>query len=155
MIDKKQFNTIKIRGVIIMIQVFMSKRGSGKSKHMISHANEAVGTSDGSVVFIDDDKRPMHELDRKIRFIDTENFEIEDLNSLYGFICGIMAQDYDLDLVYVDGMMSKMDFSKPDAEAEFDKLARLSDDNKITVFFALNDTEDTPEYLRKYKVEIE
>lgn len=138
-----------------MIQVFMSKRGSGKSKYMISHANNGLKETKGHIVFIDDDNRAMHELDRGIRFINTENFEIQDLNSLYGFICGIVAQDYDVDMVYVDGLMGKMDFKKEDAEREFEKLSKLSDDNKITVLFALNDTEETPEYLKKYKVEIE
>jgi len=133
----------------------MSKRGSGKSKYMISHANTAMKETKGHVVFIDDDNRAMHELDRDIRFINTDGYEIEDLNSLYGFVCGIVAQDYDVDMVYVDGLMGKMDFSKEDAEKEFEKLSKLSDDNKITVLFALNDTEQTPEYLKKYKVEIE
>lgn len=133
----------------------MSKRGSGKSKYMISHANTAVKESNGHIVFIDDDNRAIHELDRAVRFINTESFEIEDLNSLYGFICGIAAQDYDVDQVYVDGLMGKMDFKKEDAEKEFEKLSKLSDESKITVLFALNDTEDTPEYLKRYKVEIE
>ena len=138
-----------------MIQVFMSKRGSGKSKDMISHANQQMKETDGRIVFIDDDNRAMHELDREIRFINTESFEIEDLNSLYGFVCGLLAQDYDLDRVYVDGLMGKMDFNKEGAQAQFEKLDKLSDDNKITVLFALNDTETTPDYLKKYKVEIE
>lgn len=138
-----------------MIQVFMSKRGSGKSKYMISHANQQMKETDGHIVFIDDDNRAMHELDREIRFINTESFEIEELNTLYGFVCGLLAQDYDLDLLYVDGLMGKMDFNKEDAQAEFEKLGKLSDDNKITILFALNDTETTPDYLRKYKVEIE
>ena len=133
----------------------MSKRGSGKSKYMISHANQQMKETDGRIVFIDDDNRAMHELDREIRFINTESFEIEDLKSLYGFVCGLLAQDYDLDRVYVDGLMGKMDFNKEGAQAQFEKLDKLSDDNKITVLFALNDTETTPDYLKKYKVEIE
>lgn len=133
----------------------MSKRGSGKSKHMISHANAAAKESKGHIVFIDDDNRAMHELDREIRFINTESFEIECLNSLYGFVCGILAQDYDVDMVYVDGLMSKIDFNKEGAEAKFQKLVEVSDENKITILFALNDTENTPDYLKKYKVEIE
>jgi len=67
----------------------MSKRGSGKSKYMISHANNGLKDTKGHIVFIDDDNRAMHELDREVRFISTENFELRDLNSLYGFICGI------------------------------------------------------------------
>ncbi|NLB22177.1 MAG: hypothetical protein GX833_02790 [Clostridium sp.] len=138
-----------------MIQIFMSKRGSGKSKYMISHANNGLKDTKGHIVFIDDDNRAMHELDREVRFISTENFELRDLNSLYGFICGIVSQDYDVDMIYVDGLMGKMDFDRDDAKDEFEKLSKLSDRSKITIFFALNDTEETPEYLKKYKVEIE
>ena len=133
----------------------MSKRGSGKSKYMISHANNGLKETKGHIVFIDDDSRAMHELDRDVRFINTESYEIHDLNSLYGFICGIVAQDYDVDTIYVDGLMGKMDFEREDAQAEFEKLSRLSDHSKTTIYFALNDTPSTPEYFKKYKVEIE
>ncbi len=102
----------------------MSKRGSGKSKYMISHANNGLKETKGHIVFIDDDSRAMHELDRDVRFINTESYEIHDLNSLYGFICGIVAQDYDVDTIYVDGLMGKMDFEREDAQAEFEKLHR-------------------------------
>ncbi|PKK39037.1 hypothetical protein ABB02_01651 [Clostridiaceae bacterium JG1575] len=122
---------------------------------MISHANGSLAETKGSIVFIDDDSRPILELDREIRFINTEHFEIRDLNSLYGFICGLMSQDYDLDVVYVDGMMSKMNFKKEDAEEEFQKLCKVSDDAQITIYFALNDTPEVPDYLREYKVAIE
>lgn len=138
-----------------MIQVFMTKRGTGKSKHMISHANEAAMDSKGNVVFIDDDMRPMHELDRKVRFISTENYEIDQFCALYGFVCGILAQDYDVDQIYIDGMMAKINQEGEEAEKNFEKLSKLSDDQKVTIYFALNDTEEVPDYLRKYKVEIE
>jgi len=137
-----------------MIQVFMSKRGSGKSKHMIAHANESVKQTSGHLVFIDDDNRPMHELARDIRFINTESYEITDFNTLYGLICGILAQDYDVEKIYVDGLMSGIDLKQEGAEEQFNKLASLSDDNKITIFFTLNDNDEVPDYLRKYKVEI-
>lgn len=133
----------------------MSKRGSGKSKHMIAHANQSAKDSNGHIVFIDDDNRPMHELGRDIRFINTESFQINDLNTLYGLLCGILAQDYDVESIYVDGLMSGMDFTVEGAEGQFNKLTALSDDNKITIFFALNDNDEVPEFLRKYKVEIE
>lgn len=96
----------------------------------------------------------MHELDRKVRFISTENYEIKEFCSLYGFVCGILAQDYDVDQLYIDGMMAKINHKSENAEVYFEKLAQLSDDEKVTIFFAINDTEDVPDYLRKYKVEI-
>lgn len=138
-----------------MIQVFMSKRGSGKSKYMLAHANEAVKTTDGHVVFIDDDNRPMHELDRDIRFINTENFEIKSFTTLYGLVCGVLAQDYDVEKIYVDGLLSTIKLDEENAEKEFQTLDKLTDENKVTMYFTCNDTPEVPEYLRKYRVEIE
>ena len=70
-----------------MIQVFCNKRGSGKTKELINLANNNVLTGKGNSVYIDDDNRPMLQLDKKIRFISTELFGLNDYEGLYGFLC--------------------------------------------------------------------
>lgn len=138
-----------------MIQVFMSKRGTGKSKYMISHANESLEKTKGHLVFIDDDGRPMHELAREIRFINTDNCDLTDMKTLYGFICGILAQDYDVDQMYVDGILNKMDLAAEENQAAFEKLEKLSDEERLTIYFAVHDSGEMPEYLQKNKVEVD
>lgn len=138
-----------------MIQVFMSKRGSGKSKYMISHANQALTQSDGHLVFVDDDARAMHELDRQIRFINAEQFIMDDMCSLYGFVCGILAQDYDVDTLYIDGLLGKIDLNNENSEQNFEKLAQMADDNRINIYFTLNENGEIPAYLEKYQESIE
>ena len=85
-----------------MIQVFYNNRGSGKTKDLINLANDRVACCKGNLVYIDDDDRPLLELNRNIRFISTKDFQLTDYNSFYGFLCGILSEDYDVDTIFID-----------------------------------------------------
>ena len=54
-----------------MIQILAGEKGEGKTKRLIDMANEAGKTSNGHVVFIDDDSRHMYDLHYNIRFVKT------------------------------------------------------------------------------------
>jgi Tfp pilus assembly ATPase PilU len=68
-----------------MIHVFCNKRGSGKTKALINLANDRILEANGHVVYIDDDKRRLYDLDRRIRFISTGEYGLKDYNCFYGF----------------------------------------------------------------------
>mgnify|MGYP000977615083 CR=1 FL=1 len=86
-----------------MVKFILGVKGSGKTKRMIEMANESGRTAKGNVVFIDRDRNRMHDLNRNIRLIETGDFQIENLKSFYGFICGIISQDFDIENIYIDG----------------------------------------------------
>ena len=46
----------------------------------------------------------MLQLNKKIRFIDTNDLGVRDCESFYGLICGIVSQNYDVENVYVDAL---------------------------------------------------
>lgn len=98
-----------------MIQVFCGKRGTGKSKNLIAMANECVNKIDGNVVYIDDDKRPMLELDRRIRFVSTDEFNLTNCNNIYGFLCGMLSEDYDIEAIFIDGLFNIVSGNVSDA----------------------------------------
>lgn len=133
-----------------MIQVFMGERGTGKSKKMIQEANIKAKESHGHVVFIDDDSRAMHELERDIRFVNTDAFEIDSFSSLYGLICGILSEDYDVDIIYIDGLLNRIDLNNHCAEKAFNKIENLVDNNKVNLVLAMNSHDEVPEYLKKH-----
>lgn len=108
-----------------MIQVIYGKRGSGKSKKMVSLANEKVKTAKGNVVFVDDDSRAIHELDREIRFIDADEYALTDYRSIYGFLCGIISTNYDVTTIFVDGLFNGMD-KKSETSEKILKNSRIS-----------------------------
>jgi ABC-type phosphate/phosphonate transport system ATPase subunit len=136
-----------------MIQVIYGKRGSGKSKKMVALANEQVKATKGNVVFVDDDSRAIHELDREIRFIDAAEYALTDYRSIYGFLCGITATNYDVTTIFVDGLFNGMDKKSETSEKIFEKLQEFSETNSIDLYIAMHDEGDLAiSELEKYKV---
>ena len=76
-----------------MIRVFCAKRGSGKTKKLIELANNKQIDSKGDAVYIDDDSRPMLQLSRGIRFVNTNEYNVSNCESFYGMICGILSSN--------------------------------------------------------------
>ena len=117
-----------------MIQVFFNNRGSGKTKALINLANEKAYCCKGNVVYIDDDERPLLELDRKIRFIRTKNFKLDDYNSFYGFLCGILSEDYDIDTIFIDGLSKIIPMNIKDAAHLFSGLESLTKEINLQLY---------------------
>lgn len=86
-----------------MVKFIIGLKGSGKTKRMIDMANEATKTLDGSVVYVDRDKKHIYDLDKNIRFIETGEFRMTNLKSFYGFMCGVISQNYDIQKIFIDG----------------------------------------------------
>ncbi|NMM65386.1 hypothetical protein HBE96_22680 [Clostridium sp. P21] len=133
-----------------MIHVFCNKRGSGKTKALINLANEKVLSCKGHIVYIDDDRRPLLELDRRIRFIATNEFYLKDQKSFYGFLCGILSEDYDIDTVFIDGLFNIVEENLQDAAHLFYLIEKLMDKNNIDFYININGDKEMPEFIKKY-----
>ncbi len=116
-----------------MIQVFCDQRGSGKTKAMINMANEEVKFKKGNIVYIDEDNSAMFQLDSQIRLIDSSEFKINNCESFYGFLCGILSKDYDIESVYIDGLFDIITKSVYDAAQLFCALEDIG--NSIMLIF--------------------
>ena len=87
-----------------MVQILAGEKGEGKTKILIDLANESVSTSDGDVIYIDDDKRHIYDLNHKIRFVEVSEFPLANYRELIGFIYGIFSQNSEITKVFVDGI---------------------------------------------------
>ena len=87
-----------------MVQILAGEKGEGKTKILIDLANDSVSTSDGDVIYIDDDKRHIYDLNHKIRFVEVSEFPLANYRELIGFIYGIFSQNSDITKVFVDGI---------------------------------------------------
>ena len=87
-----------------MVQILAGEKGEGKTKILIDLANESVSTSDGDVIYSDDDKRQIYDLNHKIRFVEVSEFPLANYRELIGFIYGIFSQNSDITKVFVDGI---------------------------------------------------
>jgi len=139
-----------VQGVVMMIQVFCGKRGSGKTKALIGLANDKVSESKGHVVYIDDDKRPLLQLDKAIRFVDASEFDLNQGKSFYAFLCGMISEDYDIDTIFVDGLFSIVDLVNEDAAHLFSLLENISDKNSVDFYINVTEVEGMPDIVKKY-----
>lgn len=136
-----------------MVKLIAGYKGTGKSKQLIKSANEHVKVAKGNIIFVDDDNRPMHELDHKIRFIDVSEMPIDIATELFGFITGIAAGNYDIEHIYLDGVFNKVTISEEDLIRWFERIEALSRDMDIDFTVTLNVEDEAPEALKKYEVE--
>ncbi|MHC6178529.1 hypothetical protein ACYUJ6_01460 [Clostridium sp. JNZ X4-2] len=134
-----------------MIHVFCSKRGSGKTKKLIGLANEKAMIGRGHIVYVDDDKRPLCELNRKIRFIATSDFNLKKMETFYGFLCGILSEDYDIDTIFIDGLFNIIDGNLKDMSHLFYDIEKLSVEYRVNFYISINEEEEKiPEFIMKY-----
>ncbi|MCT8976373.1 hypothetical protein N4T77_07175 [Clostridium sp. CX1] len=133
-----------------MIHVFCNKRGSGKTKALLNLANEKASEAKGHIVYIDDNSRPLFQLDRRIRFINTSEFSLRKQESFYGFLCGIVSEDYDIDTICIDGLFNIIEENLQDAAQLFYALEKLSSQYAIDFYINVNEEQEMPDFIMKY-----
>ena len=136
-----------------MVKFILGVKGSGKTKRMIDMANESDRTSNGNVVYIDRDRNHIYDLNRNIRLIETGEFQLENLKSFYGFICGVVSQDFDIEHVFIDGQKIVSNAEDECLEAFVKNLEKLNE--KFGMNFTVScsrSPEGIPEFLKSYLI---
>ena len=119
-----------------MIKVHIGLKGSGKTPKMIQAVNTAIDVEKGNVVCITDGNRLIHDINRKARLINTESFNIKNLDVFTGMLCGIIAQDYDVTHIFIDSIFKSVPSATiEDLEAFMDVLEAL--EAKFDVSFTI------------------
>lgn len=138
-----------------MIKVIIGKKGTGKTKHMIDEVNTAVKEEPGCLVFLSKGNRLMYDLAHNVRYVNTQEFEIENYDEFYGFICGIISNNFDTSHIFIDSAWKIVD----SAEAGFEKFLKQLENigEKFNIHFSISISEDkeaAPAYLVPYLVEV-
>lgn len=119
-----------------MIKIHMGLKGSGKTPKMIAAVNKAVNDEKGNVVCITEGDRLMHDIDRKVRLVTTDSFNIKNLDIFAGMLCGIIAQDYDVTHIFIDSIFKSVpSASVEDLEGFVEALESL--EKKFDVSFTM------------------
>ena len=137
-----------------MIKLIIGTKGTGKTKTMIDMANKAGETSNGNVVFVEKGMGVRHELSNNIRLVDTEEFDIHGFDKFTGFLSGILAGNYDITHMFVDGT-----FKIGGKEKNYDgltnmilHLAKVAPQEAEIVFSVSCDAEDLPSSLQHFVI---
>lgn len=115
-----------------MINIIYGAKGIGKTKMIIDGANECAANSAGDVVFLSDTSRYVRDIKYVIRFVNTVDNEINSADALLGFIKGLIAGNYDIKNMFIDGATRMINVPIDEMGAfmeELDKIAKKFDVN--------------------------
>ncbi|RBP41582.1 hypothetical protein [Garciella nitratireducens] len=130
-----------------MISLICRENGTGKTKKIIEFANNALKTSKGQIVFIDIRGNSFSNLNREIRFINVKEFSVKGREKFLGFIKGLVAENYDIDKIYVDNLLDITNSTIYDLELIFQDLKEIEDKYQVHFVFSINCNR---EYLRDF-----
>lgn len=134
-----------------MIYLNCGVKGSGKTKILIDLANEKLRDAKGNLVFIDSNHEISRALNRNIRFIALNEFNVDNLSKMNGLISGIIAKDYDVESIFVDGLLKNTSESLEDSNQFFEDLEKISDEFDVDMYINISSHKDlVPDFLRKY-----
>lgn len=136
-----------------MIRVVTAATGEGKSKSLISLANENLEVTKGHIVFIDSDGSQMYSLKHQIRYINSSDFPLSNQNEVFGFICGILSRDSDISDIYVDGLLkmaNQKEIETPENLVEKFKIVAKKFDVNITLGIGCS-ADKLPEAFKEFE----
>jgi energy-coupling factor transporter ATP-binding protein EcfA2 len=137
-----------------MIKLIVGKKGSGKTKKLVAMANESVKRAKGHVVFIDVDNSKMFQIDYRARFMHLNEYQLMNEMEFYGFLCGVVASNYDIEHIYIDGLMKMSPDGLEGLQSFFERLSKIEQKYNISFVFGISwDQAKVPEYMERFQLE--
>lgn len=138
-----------------MVKFILGEKGAGKTKWLIDNANKDMKEGNGNIAFIDVDDDHIFTLNYNVRLINAMDFNIKDIDSFYGFLCGIMSMDYDLEKVYVDGIYKIMDIGIEEINSLKDRVNKMGEMYNTKFYINVDYTmNQVPENLKPIALEV-
>ena len=134
-----------------MVKVLVGRKGSGKTKMMVDMANASLDKLNGSVIFINKNHRLMYDLKYRIRVVCMEDFEhVTNIDEYIGFIYGIISQDHDIEVIFIDSILKHADINTDNLEVFLERLAVISENYGPDFVVSLSADKDEVPYIEKY-----
>ena len=133
-----------------MIKLIVGSMGSGKTKAMIDMINTAVKTTNGNIVVVEKGMKLTFDIDHAARLIDLDEYKIMGGEMLYGFVAGLMAGNYDIKEIYVDGILKVLNHDLTKLGVVLDEIAAITGDTAKAVITVSADEATLPQNVKKY-----
>ncbi|MEG0741467.1 MAG: hypothetical protein RSB91_03760 [Clostridia bacterium] len=136
-----------------MIQVIAGKKGSGKTKRLIDMANKATQENKHDIVFIDDDNRYMFDLRHEVRFINAGEYDMLSDQMFMGFLCGAVAQNFDVGLIFIDAFKKLIKAELDTTEWLFKRMEAISEKHSVDFVVSVSaEVGELPDFIKKYVI---
>ncbi len=133
-----------------MIKLIVGSKGSGKTKTLISMCNEAVKETDGCVVCIEKAMSLQFSIVPQVRLIHADAYNISGYDEFYGFLSGVLAGNYDIKDIFVDGILRIGNRDLEGLGVLLDRIQALVKDEVTVVVTVSTDVENLPASVSKY-----
>lgn len=133
-----------------MIQFIVGTKGSGKTKTMIDMINKAAAETKGDIVCIEKNMNLTYDIKHSVRLIDLDDYSIDGYEEFYGFVAGVLAGNYDIMEIYVDGILRVGAHDLDGFEKLIEKLEPLAGENVKMIITVSEKAEALPAALQKY-----
>ncbi|MBR0443186.1 MAG: ATP-binding protein [Clostridia bacterium] len=134
-----------------MVKLIIGIKGTGKTKTLIQMVESALASTNGNVVVLEKGDHLKFDIKYQARLVNTDEYYINDAQSLYGFIAGILASNHDVTDLFID---STLKICNQDIVA-FEKLVEELDlltvkkDVKVVMTVSMPE-EDASDLVKKY-----
>ena len=134
-----------------MINVIIGEKGTGKTAKLIEAVHIAEQAATGSVVFVNKGKRHVLDLSHTVRLVDTEEYAIASYEEFFGFVCGILSQNYDIAHIFVDSITKIVNDDMAAFEKFLDRIAPIAEASNAELQIILSmDPAQVSDGIKKY-----
>ncbi len=135
-----------------MVKVIMGLKGSGKTKQLLDQVQKALNEERGSVVCIEKEPNLRYSIPSQARHVCTSQYGGRGLDFFKGFISGMLAGNYDISHIFVDGLYKIIDGNDTvGVDGFLDWLSALSEKENFDIMLTLSaDISSATETIRKY-----
>ncbi len=133
-----------------MVQIIAGDKGKGKTKYLLDKANAAIKEAKGSIVYLDKSSKHMYELNNKIRLINVKGFDINDSSGFLGFVSGIISQDHDLEIMFLDSFLKLACLEGQDITETVNALEQIGEKFHVTFVLSVSrDADALPDSMKE------
>ncbi len=133
-----------------MIKLIVGTKGSGKTKTMIDLINEATKTATGNVVVIEKSMQLTTSINHAARLVDVDEYKINSAEMLYGFVAGVLAGNYDITEMFIDGILKVCGHDLEAAGRVLNAINAIAGDSVNVTVTVSADVNSLPESIKKF-----
>ena len=133
-----------------MIKLIVGTKGSGKTKTMIDLINEATKTATGNVVVIEKSMQLTTSINHAARLVDVDEYKINGAEMLYGFVAGVLAGNYDITEMFIDGILKVCGNDLEAAGRVLNAINAIAGDSVNVTVTVSADVNSLPESIKKF-----
>ena len=133
-----------------MIKLIVGAKGSGKTKTLIDMIDQATRTWAGNIVVIEKSMKLTTEINHKARLLDVDEYDIKGAEMFYGFVAGVLAGNYDITELFVDGILKVVEHDMEQAGKVLAEIDKITANNVEVVVTVSANVEDLPDSIKKY-----